>query len=1293
MNETGDSDHPRIRFSARFSLLYDLAGRPVLKRLADRANSTVVVTDSRRASFVSAQRLSDWRSGRNVPARFDGLAATLRVMIAAAKTRQPQPPIDGLYSVRAWQQLWEQAGRSEVASTQRSSPPNARPMMVTPPYRGLSAFTAQDSRFFFGRERATATLSALILGNGHSAPLVVLVGASGSGKSSLLQAGLVPHIAADRAALAMSPGSEPSRALDDAASATESGSHAVLIVDQFEELFTQTIDERARDQFVDRLVTIARDQRLGEVLIDAVVIAVRADFYEQCARYPELADFLEHSQMVLGPMTRAEITSAIDSPARLAGIDVEPGLVDLMLRDLGAGGADESSGRYNAGTLPLLGHALLATWESRTGDRLSVEAYLAVGGVHGAVARSAEKVWTSLTPQQQVAARQLLMELVTVNEEGPDTRRRVSRADLLAATSDPQATTAALARLFDARLVVGDAHGIELTHEALFEAWPRLTEWLKDGRADAVFRQRVDHDAREWLEHDRDGSLLYRGLRLESASTWSGNHGKRILPTTKAFISAGRKQDRLSRSRRRLLIAALTVLAIVASTAAVTAQVQRLAANDERNAAQFAEMLAQAARTQNSDPSLSAQLALVARDTRPDDATAYTMTVATQNTPLASALAGHDGAVYHTAVSAQAIAASASYDQTIRLWDVGARTQMGPPLQGHTSWVTSVAFSPDGSLLASGSGDRTVRLWDVRDPRNPRPVGVPLEGHTRAIYMVAFSPDGRTVASAGDDGTVRLWNVENPEAVVDRAPPLRGHTAAVRAVAFSPDGQILATGSDDLTARLWNLADSSAPVPIGEPLRGHSDTVHAVAWNPAGSLLATGSDDQSVRLWFVDGTREPVPVRDSLSGHDAAIWSVGFSPDGSSLISASWDGTARLWSLTDPNRPTLLGQPLAGSSGGLTTAVFTRDGSTVLTGGQDGVVRIWTLSNSVLSGHSLRVTTPATSADGRVMATGSRDGTALVWDMGPGQTPRARARVYSPDRIGIEAIAMSADGTRLATASLGTGHIQLWDIDRPDPVPVGSPLTVAARYTHGLAFSPDGTLLATAADDQSIQLWQLSDDGAPVPAGLALRGPRGWINAVKFSPDGTVLAAASSDQSVYLWDVTDPAAAVLASEPLVGHEGAVNAVSFSADGTVLASGSDDQTIRIWSKENGGWSGSSRAVLTGHTSTIRSVSFAPQGRMLASGSDDQSVRLWNVDDPEGAHAVGGSVVPDGTVRWRVAYGANPQTLLAAGEGGAVRVLDLDVEHVRDRVCAATPGTLTPAIWGQYLTDVRYRSPCG
>lgn len=1297
----GEDIHPRADISVRFTALYELAGRPVLKRLADNANAGIVHADPRRPTYVSAQRLSDWRTGTAVPARFDGLGATIRVLIAAAQARTPTPPIDGLYSVRDWHARWLRARRSAPTDKEDTQASAAGQADAPCPYRGLSAFADTDSSVFYGREHAVANLRAKVVESIGAGGITFLVGASGSGKSSLLRAGLIPALRPDCEATVFTPGRDPIGGFRQAVQAPATAGRRVLIVDQLEELFTQCTDASIRRQFVDLLSDIAAGTSFEGVRVDAVVLAIRADFYEGCLRYNAFAEAFERSQMVLGAMSRDELICAVTGPAAFAGVGLEAGLVDLILRDLGAEGARSNGvGRSNAGALPLLAHALLTTWNARTGVDLTIAAYQSTGGVRGAVASTAEQTWAELTPAQQVAARQIFLQLVQINDDTHDThdtRRKVDEPRLLVASGDPHAGSVALGALTHARLVTKDRTGVELTHEAIIDAWPRLSEWLSEDRAGTRQRQRVDKDADEWNRVGRDASLLYRGIRLDSAmAAYSNDIRPQRYSVTHDFLEASTRSARRALLWRRGSVITLAMFMVLATVGAIGAASQRNSALNQRNDAQFAEVLAQVARTQNANPSLSAQLALVASAMRPDDETASTMVRAAQSSPLSTPVLGHEGAVYDVAIGSNGIVASASYDKTVRLWDLSDQAsprQVAPPLTGHTSWITSVAFSPDGRTLASGSGDRSVRLWDITDPAHPRALGAPLLGHTAAVYMVAFSPDGHTLASASDDHTTRLWNLDDPLAVTPRSIPLAGHTAAVRSVAFSSDGRTLATGSDDHTAILWNLANIGAPVPWGQPIVGHSNTVHSVAFSPDSRFLATGSDDQSARLWHVDNPAGPLPSGDPMVGHNAAIWSVGFSPSGAELVTASWDGTARVWSLSDPNNPTALGQPLAGSGGGLTTAMFARHGSTVVTGGQDGALRMWALPSTVIPGHTLRMAAPVFDRSGHRMATGSRDGVLNLWDTTDPNQPELDATVRSPDGIGIENIALSPDGLTLASAGLGSGTVQLWDLGSPNGItPQGNPLRLASRYTHELAFAPNSHILATASDDQSIQLWDVEDPGNAVSLGAPLTGTAGWVNDVAFSPDGSLLAAASSDKSIRVWKVTDPTLAK-PSASLTGHLGAVNAIAFSPDGGAIASGSDDQSVRLWTIGGTDRDASEKhSVLVGHTSTVRSVAYSRDGHTLASGSDDETVRLWDVADPAAPAELGGSLTSTDTVRWRVLFVPSGDYLAATAEGGTIRIWNLDVGTIKDRICAQTHGILTRDLWQQYLPHLEFAPPC-
>ncbi|MFB7503326.1 nSTAND1 domain-containing NTPase [Streptomyces broussonetiae] len=1393
----------RTAFAERLALLYKEAGNPPLKSVAEAVVRLQRVDERGRPVRVSAQRISDWRRARNVPAQFAALAAVLHILIPEARRLRPGPISTGLYDLAHWQRLWECALADPVGD--RPAPPaeeNRRPPAQTPPvtggvcpYRGLSPYRQEDARWFFGRERSTSALVAQLRAAERTGGLVMLVGASGAGKSSLLNAGLVPAVRGGALGggrtgtpgpvLQLVPGADPlgelvrripelapvaaeareaereatrnpavpgsdtprlaraareavsvwarratptgteptestpsdgppaanraadsraadSRAADNQAADSRfsgnrfSGNRAsdgepspdtrpVVIVDQFEEAFTLCPDEADRRTFLQLLHAACTPPAGGDGPAPVVVVlGIRADFYEQCLGYPELADALQHRHMVLGPLTSAELREAVTGPAKAVGLELEPGLAELIVREVSV---DGPRGAHDAGVLPLLSHALLATWQRRKAGRLTLAGYRAAGGIQGAVAATAERAWSGLDPAARTAARLLLLRLVRLGEDTQATRRRGTRRQLAEESADPGKTEESLEALVRARLVTLDADTVEITHEALLHAWPRLRHWIDDNRNDHLLRQRLEEDGRAWEDSDRDNSLLYRGSRLEQARSWARSAGDTFLTRSAVeFLAASVRLRRRSVWLSRAAVAALVVLALVAGGSAVIARQQR-------DDAVFEQVLAEADRVQHTDPSLAAQLALVAHRLRPDDEGTYSRLISIVNAPLATPLSGHTGAVYLTSYSPDGkTLATASYDRTVRLWNVADPSRpkpLGRPLTGHTSWVSSAVFSPDGHTLASAGDDGTIRLWDVTDPAHPTAVGRPLTGHTGTIYLVAFSPDGRTLASAGEDHTVRLWDVADPH----RAKQLKvlgGHTAAVRSVAFSPDGRTLAAGGDDETIRLWNTADPRRPEPLPAVLKGHTDIVHSVAFSPDGHTLASGSADDTIRLWDLSDLAHPAQLGSPLTGHTGPIWSVAFSPDGGRLAAASADSTASLWNVSDPSSPSQIGEPLEGSSGEMYALGFSPDGRTLATGSGDSKVRLWSIPTSDMIGHSA-----AFRQDGRMLATAARDGRVRLWNVARADRPKPLSTPFMPADSGQRDLRFSPDGRTLAVLT-GARRIYLWNVADPaHPVIAGPLLHLATRFMgpDALAFSPDGRTLATAWDDHTLRLWNVTDPAHPAPLGKPVTGFRGYVNALAFSPDGRTLASGSADSTIRLWRVTAPAHPVPLGRPLTEHSGPVNALAFTPDGHTLASGSDDDTVRLWNVTDPATASALGAPLTGHTEAVTSLSFSQDGRTLASGGNDNTVRLWNVTRPASATPIGQSMSPNAKTGYFLSFSPDSHVIGVSSGADTVRLWSLDDEAAISHICSVTRGVLTPQKWHEYLPRLSYDPPCG
>ncbi|MGW5492699.1 nSTAND1 domain-containing NTPase [Streptomyces olivaceoviridis] len=1458
----------RTAFAERLALLYKEAGNPPLKSVSEAVARLQRIDERGRPVRVSAQRISDWRRARNVPAQFAALAAVLHILIPEARRLRPAPVSAGLYDLAHWQRLWELAVAGPAGD--RPAPPseeNRRPPAQAPPvaggvcpYRGLAPYRREDARWFFGRERSTKALVDQLRAAERSGGLVMLVGASGAGKSSLLNAGLVPAVRggalgagayggtgdagaggygtgvhggagntgagtgvqagnaggggkgaaadgtvsprqetdsprqepapprqegtptgeapaqlpaspppvdhsgqpadhqgapssdgpgdpssdgpgdpssddpADHPAdppgpvLQLVPGADPlgelirrvpglaavaadarraereaarnpalpgcdaphiSRAVREAVAAwadraTGPDDRPVVIVDQFEEAFTLCADEVDRRVFIHFLHAACTPPpgAAGPAPV-RVVLGIRADFYEQCLGYPELADALQHRHMVLGPLTSTELREAVTGPAKAVGLELEPGLAELIVREVSA---DGPRGAHDTGVLPLLSHALLATWQRRKAGRLTLAGYRAAGGIQGAVAATAERAWSGLDPAARAAARLLLLRLVRLGEDTQATRRRGTRRQLAEESSDPGKTEESLEALVRARLVTLDADTVEITHEALLHAWPRLRHWIDEGRGDHLLRQRLEEDGRAWEDSGRDSSLLYRGSRLEQARGWARSAGDTYLTRSAVeFLAASVRLRKRSVWLSRAAVAALVALAVLAAGTAVIAWKQR-------DDAVFEQVLAEADRVQHTDPSLAAQLDLVAHQLRPDDEGTYSRLISIVNAPLATPLSGHTGAVYLTSFSPDGdTLATAGYDRTVRLWDVTdphRPAPLGAPLTGHTSWVSSAVFSPDGRTLASAGDDGTVRLWDVSDPAHARPLGTPLAGRQGTIYLVAFSPDGRTLATAGEDRTVRLWDITDPRRPGALA-TLRGHGAAVRCVAFAPDGRTLATGGDDDTIRLWDLSAPRRPEPV-RTLRGHTDLVHSVAFSPDGHTLASGSADDTIRLWDVADPARAAAVGSPLTGHTGPVWSVAFSPDGVRLAAASADSTASLWNVSDPGSPSQVGEPLAGSSGEMYALGFRPDGRTLATGSGDGKVRLWSVPTSDMIGRS-----GAFRPDGRVLATAARDGRLRLWNVTRPGRPVLLGEPFMRADGDERSLMFSPDGRTLAVLT-GVRTVHLWNVTDPaHPVAAGPRLHLRTRFmgSDALAYSPDGRTLATAYDDRTVQLWDVTDPGRPAPLGSPLTGHRGYINSLVFSPDGHTLASGSADSTIRLWDVTDRAHARPLGTPLTDHSGPVNALAFGPDGHTLASGSDDDTVRLWNTADPAHAAPLGKPLTGHTEAVTSLTFSAGGDTLASGGSDNTVRLWNVADPASATPIGQSMSPNAKTGNFLIFSPESHVLGVSSGADTVRLWSLDADTAIRHICSVTRGVLTPQRWHEYLPRLGYDPPCG
>lgn len=1088
------------------------------------------------------------------------------------------------------------------------------------PYKGLRAFQEADADDFRGRDDLIERLLAWFRADLRARRFLSVIGPSGSGKSSVVKAGLLPHFRQDAIPgskdwfiVEMTPGTHPLEELEAALlrvavnppatllaqlkederglvravkrilpPSLTTDTELLLVIDQFEEVFTLVENEAERLQFLNILAAAAGDPSSHL----RVIATLRADFYDRPLSYAGFGELVRASTEVVLPLSRADLERAIVEPAERVGLSLENGLVTAIMIDVGE----------QPGTLPLLQFALTELFERRDGRWLTLKAYNDIGGVSGALARRADELYGTLDEAGRKTARQLFLRLVTLNEGAEDTRRRARMDELLSLQGDDRLMQPVIDLFGKYRLLTFDRDPatrtptVEVAHEALIRQWGLLRSWLDENREGLRIQRRLTSAAEEWLNANRDSSYVASGTRLDQFDAWAKETELALTETESQYLAASlaeRTRQQAAEQARQAQEAALqrrsqtfrTALIVVLALATLGALGLSTVALNQSQVAQQNEATAVVAQANALQEAANAATAAAVADMNAAAARSLAfasgaqLSLGNHNTDLAILLALEANQTGQPTIQTQRTLAEAVYAPgTRRVYS------------GHESRVIAVAFSPDGTRAVSGARDNTLILWDVATGD----ILQRLTGHEDWIWDVAFSPDGATILSASQDDTLILWDAETGQQLQQ----LQGHTDVVRSVAYSANSRTALSASQDSSLILWNLES-------GEVIRRFQGgaPIFDVAFSPSGFTAISSGQGSAITLWNVQ-TGDPLTQFGAEGdGHSGDIWSLAYLPDETGMITGADDDTLILWSFES-------GQPVrrfTGHSARITSLSISPDGKQAASVSEDNAVLVWDIATAALNNHFTGHTAPvygvAFAPDGAHLLSASWDGTLRLWDLQNG----AQTHQFTPGGGAVLAAAYSPDGQQALSGAVD-GSVILWDLDSGQEI---RRLEGHTGAVNALAFSPDGERALSGSDDLSLILWDVGsgDIVQRMGGGSSMDGHSDAVWAVAFSPDGSMAASGSRDNTLILWDLQTGASL----NRLFGHTFRVTSVVFSPDGTQILSAGFDNLLILWDVRTG------REIrrFEGHADWVRSAVFAPDGLTILSGSADNTLIWWDV----------------------------------------------------------------------------------